>query len=160
MTWRAPSRSEASALAARMLEAGGVQPTKLRMAVLASLLQNPGPAPAQDILDAVRASHSINKVTLYRILDLLVEQGLALRHSAGERSFRYCALPQEPHDHGACLHCHFHCTRCGAMQCLDSHDLPLDRARLLQDVPLHVNSVEIRLDGVCAECEKSVPDTP
>lgn len=159
MNWRAPSDREATAQAARMLESSDVQPTKLRVAVLASLLQNPGPAPAQVILDAVRTSRSINKVTLYRILDLLVEQGLALKHSAGERSFRYCALPQTPHDHGACLHCHFHCTRCGAMQCLDSHDLPLDRSRLLQDVPLHVKTVEIRLDGVCAECEKGFPKT-
>lgn len=147
-------------IASRMLQEKDVQPTELRVAVLTCLLQNAGPSPAQDILEKIRATRTINKVTLYRILDLLVEQQLALRHSSGERSFRYCALPHS-HKDGPCMHCHFHCTRCGAMQCIDSREIPMDCKRLVAAMPMRVESVEIRLDGLCQACEhQSLPMTP
>ena len=37
---------------------------------------------------AVRSQMLINKVTLYRILDLLVDRGLVKRLLAGDRAFR------------------------------------------------------------------------
>lgn len=138
--------------AASLLAGSGLSPTPRRVVVLECLLANRAPAAAPDILSQVQAHASINKATLYRILDLLVEHGLALRHSAGERSFRYCALsPAAVHDHA--VHCHFHCTRCGAMQCLEGSGIIPDMGQLAREIHGTVSSVEIRLDGVCVQCQ-------
>jgi len=139
-------------LAATLLGMKGLSPTPRRVAVLECLHASHAPMAAPDILSHVQESASINKATLYRILDLLVEHDLALRHSAGERSFRYCALaPAAAHDQA--VHCHFHCTRCGAMQCLNGSRLLPDRRQLAREVKGHVSSVEIRLDGICEQCQ-------
>ena len=150
-----------------LLRSTGLDPTPLRVAVLHFLLQSHSPLQAQEILDKVRQTRPINKVTLYRILDLLVHHGLVLRHSSGERAFRYCALP--PHkrsaedccegDGGQLMHCHFHCTQCGGMHCIESDAVPLNCAELLRNVPQQVQAVEIRLDGLCADCLEKSEDT-
>jgi Fur family transcriptional regulator, ferric uptake regulator len=154
-----------------LLETAGLEPTPLRVAVLTRLLESERPLQALDVLAAVRGTHSMNKVTLYRILDLLVRHGLALRHSSGERAFRYCAITphaetpvsvSKPPPHRL-VHCHFHCTTCGGMRCIDSRNVPLDCQALLDAVrvePSHVDAVEIRLDGTCPECADKAVEQP
>jgi Fur family ferric uptake transcriptional regulator len=83
----------------------------------------------------------MNRVTLYRILDLLVERGVAARHNAGERSFRYC-LGRGVHGHS-----HFHCNRCGQTQCLDSRLLEPGLSRILSGLPMRVEMAEVTLGG-------------
>jgi len=134
-----------------LLEVRGIPATPRRVAVLQSLLKLHAPATAPEILRNAKALCAINKATLYRILDLFTEAGLALRHSAGERSFRYCATtPAAVHDRD--LHCHFHCTQCGAMQCLDGRELGSACELLAREADGHVLGVEIRLDGLCRQC--------
>ena len=142
-----------------LLRGKGLDPTPLRTNVLHVLLRSETPLQACAILQRVRDTRPINKATLYRILDLFVERGLALRHSSGERSFRYCAIvPNTLHDQR--MHCHFHCTRCGAMQCITHNVLPLDCETLVNHLPQHVEHVEIRLDGLCEACEKKLSHSP
>ncbi len=153
-----------------LLLAAGLDPTPLRVAVLARLMESDHPLQAVDVLAAVHGTRPMNKVTLYRILDLLVRHGLVLRHSSGERAFRYCAIT--PHREEPTLseqaaerlvHCHFHCTTCGGMRCIDSRSVPLDSQALLEAVHVRVDAVEIRLDGICPACAHhtaTIPATP
>lgn len=134
-----------------LLRDKGLSPTPKRAAVFQCLLQSAHPLTAPEILQQSQKSCAINKATLYRILDLLVDHGLALRHSAGERSFRYCAL--EPAEGGAQkLHCHFHCTRCGAMQCLEGGSLLPSCQGMATAAGAQLENVEVRLDGLCQHC--------
>ncbi|KHK02714.1 Fur family transcriptional regulator [Desulfovibrio sp. TomC] len=138
-----------------MLTRAGIDPTPLRLAV-AEVLAGEGRAlPAGDILTLVRRQHQANKVTLYRILDLFVEKGLARRHSSGDRALRYCLEPgfsDRPH-------CHAYCVRCGRMECLPAALGVVDVAALGPMLAMDVMAVEVRIDGVCASCRRqSSPD--
>jgi Fur family transcriptional regulator, ferric uptake regulator len=132
------------------LKAAGLDSTPNRLRVLDALAGSQSALSAQDILKQVQAVQSMNKVTLYRILDLLVERGVAWRHSAGDRTFRYCLSPGEEHR----VHCHFFCRVCGGMQCLPLDRVPEDVLALEHSLPVRVEDVEIRLDGLCRECRE------
>lgn len=132
----------------RMLARAGIGATPLRLAVVGAMAGAGRALPAGDILALVRRLRPANRVTLYRILDLLVEKGLARRHSAGDRAQRYCL---EPGTAGA-PHGHAYCVRCGAMQCLPQGAGLADVAALGAGLAMDVLSVEVRIDGVCAVC--------
>lgn len=145
-----PPASSSSCLneAARRLEQSGVTPTPRRCLVMERLLASRRSMTPPELLEELNESGEINKVTLYRILDLLVERGLAQRTSAGERAFRYCLRDHHGRGHG-----HFQCRRCGAISCLTPEESPLDPARLAA-LPLCVEEIELRLIGLCPACQK------
>ncbi|HML59936.1 Fur family transcriptional regulator [Solidesulfovibrio sp.] len=133
---------------AAMLEEAGVEPTAVRLAVTHVLADGERALPAGDILRKVRETMPVNKVTLYRILDLFVRQGLASRHSSGDRAFRYCLGPR----FSGRAHGHAYCLRCGRMACLPATRDLVDVAALGRSLDMDVVGVEVRIDGVCAAC--------
>jgi Fur family transcriptional regulator, ferric uptake regulator len=131
-----------------VLATAGIEPTPLRLAVVEVLARADQALAAADILERVRRRHRANKVTLYRILDLFVDRGLAGRHSLGERAFRYCLgtrFSRHPH-------CHVHCVRCGRTLCLPVGEGLVDLSVLGAALPMDVTGVEVRIDGVCPAC--------
>ena len=131
-----------------MLKSRGVAPTPLRKAVFRAIGEYPRPVPAAEIMRTVRKRLSMNKVTLYRILDLLVEKGLVQRMQAGDRAFRYgMGLTREHPEHP-----HFICTECGDMSCLEPDLLPEvhDKASV-RDTGM-IKQMEVRFRGICTSC--------
>ena len=68
---------------AKLLDVVGLDPTPSRMRVLEVIGHNSSPVSAQDIFTTVSRTANINRVTVYRILDVLVEKGLVQRLSGG-----------------------------------------------------------------------------
>jgi len=132
----------------RLLESRQLDSTPHRLAVLTAVGDSPRPLRAQDILVQLRRTRAINRVTVYRILDLLVEKGLVERMSSGDRSFRYGLSPDVHHR----PHAHFYCTRCGLMECLDENRVEFDPGPLARAFRGVIDKVEIRLDGTCKTC--------
>lgn len=130
--------------AKEQLQRCGLAPTVNRVRVVEALAQAGGPRTPLDLLEHL--AQRMNRVTLYRILDLLVEHGVATRHNAGERAFRYCLAS------GPLGHAHFHCTRCGQTQCLESQALELDLRSLCAKLPMRVEGAEFHLSGLCQGC--------
>ena len=132
-----------------LLQSVGLSDTPRRHMVLKIIGNHQGVLRPSDILEKVRKRTSINRVTLYRILDILVEKGLVRRLSASDRTFRYglAATPRHPD------HAHFHCVQCGRMECLEPVAVPVEvgKSRRLQSVT--IQNVEIRLDGLCQTCQ-------
>ncbi len=133
--------------AEKCLQDCGLPATENRVLVVQALSGAHHPQTPQELLAGL--SGRMNRVTLYRILDLLVAHGVAARHNAGGRAFRYC-LGQ-----GAAGHSHFHCTRCGQTQCLESRTLEPGLSRLLSSLPMRVDMAEVTLGGVCERCLKA-----
>lgn len=102
---------------AQRLAQAGYDPTPRRLAVLdalTALAQQPHAPAAPELLALVRQYVTMDKVTLYRVLDLLTGCGVVQRHSGGDGVFRYCLVREgEAMPHG-----HFYCTRCGRTTCL------------------------------------------
>jgi Fur family transcriptional regulator, ferric uptake regulator len=119
--------------------------TAPRVAVLAALLAAKRPLTHQEVDQSV-AQH-VDRVTIYRVLDWLVAQGLAHRVAGEDRVFRYAAGSDAHAMHG-----HFTCSACGTVQCLsDAPRLAQLAAKLLPKGATSTR-VELNVSGCCAQC--------
>ena len=109
---------------------------------------NRSPLSAQQVFDILSRTDSINRVTVYRILDLLVTRGVVDRLSGGGRSFVYGLGPNENHP----AHPHFYCKNCGSLECLNPQSIDLNLQAMQRNFPGVVENVEVRVDGVCKNC--------
>jgi Fur family ferric uptake transcriptional regulator len=129
-----------------LLTENGLRATPHRCRVLETITRSPRPVSAREILDALDPESGINRVTVYRILDVLVEKQVVERISSADRSFRY-GLSSHIHQRP---HAHFYCMNCGNMQCLE--EVNLDQLPFKRSIPGNVSRVELRLDGTCRDC--------
>jgi Fur family transcriptional regulator, ferric uptake regulator len=130
------------------LQKAGLEVTEHRLQVLMAVGNTPYPSSAPEVLGLIRAKKDINRVTVYRILDLLVEHEVLNRLSLGEKSQRFCLRGAREDEHP-----HFHCTNCDRYQCLNVPTLPFDH-KALADLSLDIRHVDIRLEGLCPACQK------
>jgi Fur family ferric uptake transcriptional regulator len=135
---------------AKLLDVVGLDPTPSRMRVLEVIGHNSSPVSAQDIFTTVSRTANINRVTVYRILDVLVEKGLVQRLSGGGRSLVYGLAANENHP----AHPHFCCRSCGALQCLQPGSLKVDLRGIERSFAGEITGVEVRVDGICKNCLK------
>ncbi|MEB4591648.1 Fur family transcriptional regulator [Candidatus Thiothrix sp. Deng01] len=119
--------------------------TPARLGVLGILLAAKSALSHQEIEQtAQQQGLSFDRVTLYRALDWLVEQGIAHKVGGVDRTWRYNALAGATHQHA-----HFHCKQCGQIFCLES----LQPALLFSLPPgYRVEEVEVNLQGHCPAC--------
>lgn len=89
-----------------------------------------------------------NRVTIYRILDRLVEEGEIHKVVNTDGVLKYATCHQceshEQHNHN---HVHFSCIKCNSVTCLDhvepTYNLPPDYI---------VKEVNFTLSGICPNC--------
>lgn len=94
--------------------------TPVRVAVLDILLATPTALTHQDIAAAARAAGVLlDRVTLYRVLDWLVDKGLAHKIAGEDRVWRFNAIAEAASPGLAHQHAHFQCERCKRLYCLD-----------------------------------------
>ena len=133
-----------------LLKAVGLDATENRLHILEVVGNNSFPLSAGDIYKTLVRSCPINRVTVYRILDLLVDEGVIERISTGGRAFYYGLAPNDHHQ----AHPHFYCKRCGQMDCLNPESLSVEIAALWKTFPGRIDKVEVRVDGICKNCVK------
>jgi Fur family ferric uptake transcriptional regulator len=131
-----------------LLRLRGLDPTPHRLRIMEVIGNNASPIGAQEIFRMVGKIVNINRVTVYRILELLVENHLVERLSGRGRSLLYGMAPCEHHP----AHPHFHCRNCGAMLCLQPLNLNVDMKEVQCSFPGEIREVEIRIHGVCQNC--------
>lgn len=129
------------------IRAAGARATPARVRVLALLQTSPAPLSHTQIEELLSQSGqaALDRVTLYRVLDSLVESGLAHKAADARGVFRFSAAQPDQQHHS---HTHFRCTHCGAVFCLD---MPLPPAPTLPP-GFHLDSMEVDIRGECANC--------
>ncbi len=132
----------------KLLSNADLSATTKRLRVLEVVGNNSFPLSAKDIFNILERSSNINRVTVYRILDLLVGHNVVDRISTGGRAFYYGLAPNNHHE----PHPHFYCTTCGQMDCLSPESLTVDMEALLKTFPGQIEKVEVRIDGICKNC--------
>jgi Fur family transcriptional regulator, ferric uptake regulator len=155
---------DAEALAAAQLRTKAVRSTAARVKVLAALLGARCACSHQEMQESFAA---MDRVTLYRALDCLIEAGLAHKIAGDDRVFRYSAGPEHgsaqqtplaagnskpQHQHG-----HFKCTRCAKVFCLENAADAKLQATLQQlqaslGDSFQCHEIELTIKGWCAEC--------
>lgn len=141
---RQPAASPAaSASPAERIRAVGARATPARIRVLELLSAAPLPLSHHDVETAIGAG-SLDRVTLYRVLDWLVASGLAVKRADERRVWRFSLASGGAHGG----HAHFHCDDCGRVFCLD---VPPPRPPRLPG-GFSLTRAELDLSGHCAEC--------
>jgi len=133
-----------------LLDEVGLDSTSNRLRVLEIIGNSFYPLSAHEVFETLNRTQDINRVTVYRILDILVEKKVAERMSAGDRAFRYGLAPNPNHQR----HYHFYCTHCGNMECLNPESLHLDMRSIRRTFSGLIEKAEVRLDGICRACLK------
>ena len=128
---------------AAQIRSYGARATPARIRVLQLLRSTPGALSHTQIEQALGES-ALDRVTLYRVLDWLVESGLAHKNADANRVFRFSAAAESEH----AKHIHFRCDSCGKVFCLDQPPpvppaMPDGFSLLRADFDLH---------GCCAGC--------
>lgn len=139
---RKPADSPLPQIAER-IRATGARATPARIRVLELLTAAPAPLSHQDIEGAL-GPDGLDRVTLYRVLDWLVETGIAVKRADERRVWRFSLGSGGTH-HG---HVHFRCESCGRVFCIDA---PSPRPPRLPGGFTLVRA-ELDLSGRCAEC--------
>jgi Fur family ferric uptake transcriptional regulator len=119
--------------------------TEARVAILHVLLQAGRPL-RQDQVAGQLTLLALNKVTVYRTLESLVEVGLVHRAFTYKRAW-YFELADHCTEHQC--HPHFTCTRCGVTHCLTDVSLPMAR---ISQKGFVISRQQVRLEGLCPAC--------
>ena len=138
-----------AALPARELIARhGGRVTQIRVALVEVLFAARQALTHDEIAAALTADGiAHDRVTLYRALDWLSEQGLARRVPGSDRSGRFEAVREGSHRHA-----HFHCERCGQMFCLESLAPALTTVTDALPDGFRLERAELILHGACPDC--------
>ncbi|MCF6249189.1 MAG: transcriptional repressor [Desulfobacula sp.] len=134
----------------QLLSSANLDATEKRLRVLEIIGNNTYPLSASDIHDTLDRHKPINRVTVYRILDLLVKNKVVDRISTGGRSACYGLAPNDHHK----AHPHFYCKSCGRMDCLGPETVAVEFNKFKNIFPGRIDKVEMRLDGICKNCLK------
>ncbi len=133
-----------------ILRSVGLDVTVNRVHVLEAIGSNNYPLTAMDVFNIVDRTQPINRVTVYRILDVLVEKKVLERLNVGSRAAYYGLAPNEHH----APHPHFYCTHCGQMDCLNSESININTEKLRKTFAGEIKKIEVRVDGICKNCLK------
>lgn len=144
--------------------------TASRLSVVNVLLNNHFPLTHHELLKQLPSS--FDRVTLYRVLDWLLQQHLVHRIAGEDRAWRFqlnaavnsntsytTVAPKAPTSPNlnkapsAMLnsheHAHFECTHCGKIYCLENVE-----PKLSDSIPASftVDSIVLNIKGKCADC--------
>lgn len=121
----------------------GARATPARIRVLHLLREAPA-ALTHNEIESVLGAPPLDRVTLYRVLDWLVDAGLAHKNADASRVFRFSASATGEHT----MHVHFRCEHCGGVFCIDAVP-PL--APVLPP-GFSLSRMDFDLRGQCASC--------
>ena len=132
------------AAARELIRATGERLTVPRARVLEALL-GAGAARSHQEIERELGAPRVDRVTLYRVLEWLVDHGLAHKVAGSDRVWRFSIAGGAASDHA-----HFECSRCGKMLCLDD----VSPRRIAPAVPrgCRPQRMEVTVTGLCADC--------
>jgi Fur family transcriptional regulator, ferric uptake regulator len=148
-SWRELTAAELISLDATLRERGH-RLTLQRQLVFETILGCPGHICAEHILAEIgarRPSLRMDKTTVYRTLDLLVELRLVREHRCGDGAAQY-----EPAARGA--HSHLLCSRCDTLFNLEETVAASLRESLVEALGFSPDLDAYPIRGLCAGCRE------
>lgn len=91
-----------------------------------------------------KKGREVDRVTVYRVLDWLVDHKLAHRVSSDARSWQFNALEQVEQEHG-----HFACRECERIFCLEEREQPVT---VQMPDGFRAEESELLVRGRCRDC--------
>ena len=133
------------------IRATGERLTQPRVAVLACLLASERATSHLDVAGMLADHHAVDRVTVYRVLEWLVNQGISHRIAGDDRVWRFMVNPQQTSAKSAAHghHAHFTCEACGQTFCLNK-TIPKVDVKLPKG--FRPSEIDLVVRGRCAGC--------
>ncbi len=132
-----------------MLHDRGLKATAPRLKLLGAIDAYEAAMPYSEIQETMQ---SIDRVTLYRTLDSLLNKGVIHKaYESGNKVYYaicdhyHCSEAAHQHDH-----LHFKCTQCESVTC----ETP-DKALQIALAGYKIHQISISLEGICKQCSAS-----
>lgn len=143
------SNKKETTLFINYLSAHGLRMTNQRQTILNEFLHREGHQSAEELTGAVKKKDkSIGQATVYRILKVLVESGLAREVRLGDGIVRYEQnIGRDHHDHLTCEVCG------GTVEILDPQIEDLQK-KLAAEQGFTITRHVMNIYGICEKCRK------
>ena len=129
----------------------GMKSTKQRNLIFNILNEVQNVMTAEDIyLELRRADYSVNLSTVYRILELFIDKGIALKSNLPENNQCVFELNRFEHKH------HLICLKCKKVVCIDDCPLTEFEHHLEQQTDFNITDHKLEIYGYCNNCKRSV----
>lgn len=126
----------------------GLRLTAPRKQVFEALYEAEQPLMIKDI---IRTCSSIDRVSIYRTLELFVQLNIAEVVPMGWKQRYELTSPFKPHHH------HLYCTACGKLIDIHSQKLELLVAAIARQYDFTAAEHKFEVSGTCASCSKKHP---
>jgi Fur family ferric uptake transcriptional regulator len=132
-----------------LLREHGLRVTPQRLLLVEIVRGLPGHFTADQVYNRVRAVYpGVSKVSVYRGLDTLREQGMVTCTELGQHAARY-------EWSGASRHHHLICSHCGQQQDVPDGEVDALRERLAAGYGFHATIDHLAIWGLCKVCSRS-----
>lgn len=132
------------------LRSRGYRITPQREMIIEELASTNAHMAAEEIHDAIqKRTKALNIATIYRTLDMLVEEGLACKNDLGGGCVVYAITRHGPH-------IHLVCRLCGQVIEADQSLISDLGKNLQQEYGFYADLRHISLFGVCFQCQKNI----
>ncbi len=131
-----------------LLNSKGIKPTANRILVMRELLKASRPISLADLESLF--GHTLDKASIFRVLELFVEKDVVHVIEDGSRSLKYELCHGSSHHTIADQHVHFFCEHCKEIFCLT--DIQVPRVELPQG--FSSRSINFVIKGRCPKCNK------
>lgn len=131
--------------AKQLITEAKLKPTKARIAVLATIAQAGSALSHSEILAHLDHQKEFDRVTIYRVLDWLIEHQLIHKVVSENRAWKF-QFSQHITTH---QHAHLECSTCKKVICIHEIEPHFSKPILSK---YQVESIDIHLKGVCPDC--------
>jgi len=122
--------------------------TPQRIAVLEEIIKDKGHRESEDIYMAIKSRKThVSRATVYRTLDILVQNGFARKLNLGDGRARYETKIDSPH------HDHMICNNCGKIIEFVNHEIEKIQEEIAKHHQFKLQQHIHQLFGICKECQ-------
>lgn len=125
-----------------------VKPTSNRILVMRELIKASHPVSLADL--EISLGFSMDKASIFRVLELFSEKDIIHVIEDGSRSLKYELCHSGTHHTIADQHVHFYCERCKETYCFEDVSVPL--VNILEGFSPH--AINYMIKGICPKCSK------
>jgi Fur family ferric uptake transcriptional regulator len=116
--------------------------------VLEEIIKNKGHRESEDVYMAIKTRKThVSRATVYRTLDILVQNGFARKLNLGDGRARYEPKIDSPH------HDHMICNNCGKIIEFVNHEIEKIQEEIAKHHQFKLQQHIHQLFGICKECQ-------
>lgn len=125
-----------------------VKPTSNRILVMRELIKASHPVSLADL--EISLGFSMDKASIFRVLELFSEKDIVHVIEDGSRSLKYELCHSGTHHTISDQHVHFYCERCKETYCFEDVSVPL--VNIPEGFSPH--TINYMIKGICPKCSK------